>query len=228
MKARKLLLSPVGIAFLLAACSTEPITVVHGPMSAEPVVRPPNIEKPNTGSLFQPQKTSFYGGRSKPKAIGDTLKIEISESQSASNTIKSDVNRETNLSSKGPGNAPDGAFFKDILNQNITGSGKSSFKGAGTEKEDSNFQGQLAASVINVLANGNLVIAGERVVNLHGNESMLRFTGVVDPRDIKDGNIVASRDVVNPRLEVLGKGDLPEGTRRTWWQRFLNGKLSVW
>ncbi|MBT0571779.1 flagellar basal body L-ring protein FlgH [Curvibacter sp. CHRR-16] len=201
---------------------------MKGPLLAEPLVKPPNIERANTGSLFQPQKTSFYGGRAKPMVIGDTLKVIISESQSASNTIKSDVSRETNLSSKGPGNAPDGAFFKDILNQNITGSGKSTFKGGGSEKEDSSFQGQLAASVINVLANGNLMIAGERIVNLHGNESVLRFTGIVDPKDIKDGNMIASRDVVNPRLEVMGKGDLPEGTQRTWWQRFLNRQLSVW
>jgi len=147
---------------------------------------------------------------------------------SASDTIKADASRETALTSKGPGNVGEGALLADIFNQDNTASGKTTFKGNGTSKNDSKFTGQLAASVINVLANGNLVVAGERSIALHGGGSILRFSGVVDPRDIKDGNVIQSGDVVNARLEVVAQGDSSDIASRTWLQKVLNATQAIW
>jgi flagellar L-ring protein precursor FlgH len=114
------------------------------------------------------------------------------------------------------------------LNQNDSASGSSSFNGNGTSKNDSSFNGQLAASVINVLANGHLIIAGERTIALQGNGSTLRFSGVVDPKDIKDGNVIQSSDVVNARLEMVGQGDVSDASSRNWLQRVLTNSLAIW
>lgn len=86
----------------------------------------------------------------------------------------------------------------------------------------------MAASVINVLPNGHLVIAGERSMAFNGGVNTLRFSGVVDPRDIRLGNVVVSADVVNARLEVAGKGELSEAAQRSWLQRVLTQSLAVW
>lgn len=213
---------------LLVGCASAPSGLVQGPVEALPIARPANLERVHTGSLFHANSGSLFTGRQKPKAIGDTVKVNISESLNASNTLNTDVNRESSLASKGPGNLREDSALAGLFNQNITASGSSAFKGNGTSKNASSFTGQLAASVINVLANGNLVVAGERSIALHGGGSTLRFSGVVDPRDIKDGNVIQSSDVVNARLEVVGQGDASEGASKTWLQRVLSGTLSVW
>jgi flagellar L-ring protein FlgH len=222
------LLSVLSLSSLLLGCSSPPTTTVPGPLSALPIAPPANLERVNTGSLFQASSGSLFTGRRKPRAIGDTVKVNISETLSASNTIKEDASRESSLSSKGPGNMRTDSALAGIYNQDQSASGSGAFKGNGTSKNDSSFTGQLAASVINVLANGNLVVAGERSIALHGGGSTLRFSGVVDPRDIRDGNVIQSGDVVNARLEVVAQGDVSEIASRNWMQRVLSNIVSVW
>ncbi|MDR3370106.1 flagellar basal body L-ring protein FlgH [Rhodoferax sp.] len=221
-------LGALSLISMLMGCASEPVALVQGPLTALPVARPANIERVNTGSLFQANSGSLFTGRRKPRAIGDTVKVNISETLSASNTIKEDASRESSLSSKGPGNMRTDSALAGIFNQSASASGSNTFKGDGTSKNDSSFTGQLAASVINVLANGNLVVAGERSIALHGGGSTLRFSGVVDPRDIRDGNVIQSSDVVNARLEVVAQGDVSEIASRTWMQRVLSRIESVW
>jgi len=215
------------ISSLLSGCSTPP-PVVPGPLLVPPIAQPTNLERVNTGSLYKLSAGSLYNGRRKPRAVGDTLKVEIAETLSASSTVKTDIARESAFKSKGTGNAASGTLLEPWLNQNDSASGSSNFKGNGSSKNDSNFTGQLAASVINVLANGNLVIAGERTIAMQGNGSTLRFSGVVDPKDIKDGNIIQSADVVNARLEMVGQGDVLESSTRNWVQRVLTNSLAIW
>lgn len=213
----------------LAGCAASPpATLLQGPVAAAPLVRPVNLERVQTGSLFRPATGSLYTGRQKPRAIGDTLKVNISESLSASSTVKTDLSRESALTSKGTGKANADSLLSPWLNQNDSASGSNKFNGNGSSKNDSSFTGQLAASVINVLANGNLVVAGERSIALQGNSSTLRFSGVVDPKDIMDGNVIQSNDVVNARLEVVGQGDASEMASRNWLQRVLNNSLAIW
>ncbi len=222
------MLATSAAALLLTGCFSQPPSIVQGPMYVAPIERPANVERIPTGSLFHPDSASLFTGRRKPSAIGEMLKVDISERLSASQSVNADVDRQTSLKSRGPGTTSAGAFFKDLLNQDIAASGSSSFKGKGATDNDSRFNGQIASSVINVLANGYLVVAGERTVALNGNASILRFSGVVDPRDIRDGNVVQSQDVVNARMEVVGQGDLAEGSSRNWLQRVLNSTLSIW
>lgn len=212
---------------VLGGCSTPP-PVVPGPLIAAPIAPPSNLERINTGSLYKASAGSLYNGRRRPKAVGDTLKVDISETVSASSTVKTDLSRDSGFTSKGTGNASEGTLLAPWFNQNDSASGSSTFKGNGTSKNDSSFNGQLAASVINVLANGNLVIAGERTIAMQGNGSTLRFSGVVDPKDIKDGNIIQSADVVNARLEMVGQGDVSDASSRSWLQRVLTNSLAIW
>ena len=215
-------------AVLLTACASAPPSIVQGPVTAPPPQRPVTIERVATGSLFPPGGASLFSGRQKPRNIGDTLKVDISESLKANSTTKNSNTRESSFSSKGAGNASENNLLRSLINQDVSGAGKSSFKGDGSTNNSSSFQGQLAASVVNVLPNGNLLVAGERSIALEGEIQTLRFSGMVNPSDIKDGNIIASADVVNARLEILGKGDIADNTKRNWLQRMLNSNLSVW
>ena len=71
-------------------------------------------------------------------------------------------------------------------------------------------------------------MAGERSMGLNGGVSTLRFSGIVNPRDIGPGNVVASADVVNANLESVAQGDVSDAASRSWLQRVLARSLSIW
>lgn len=220
-------------ALALPGCAlfqTPPAVPVQ-PSYAPPLPKPPNVERVNNGAIYQlGQPMVFsYAGRAKPRRIGDTLKVDIAENLASSNKIANSTSRENAVASKGPGTGEDTwSILKGILNLDVTASGSDSYKGSGSAENTSSFSGQLAASVINVLPNGNLLVAGERSVLVRGDYTMLRFSGIVDPKDLRDGNVVASVDVAQARVEVGGKGDISEAASRSWLQRVLTSTLSVW
>lgn len=215
----------------LAACSTSNPSIMNGPVTAMPSAAPAFVERVNNGAIYQQNMTmaALYNGRRKPRFVGDSLKVDISESTSSSNTVKTETSRKNALASKGPGTASNNkGLINQLINLDATASGSDSYAGNGSSTNSSSFTGQLAATVINVLPNGNLVVAGERSVAMGSGVNTLRFSGIVDPKDFTQGNVVASADVVNARLEVVGKGDVSEAGSRSWLQRVLTNSLSVW
>ena len=216
---------------ILSACSgMSNAPVVQGPTSAPPLPPPINIERINNGSIFQPgmASVSLFTDERKPRFVGDTVKINIVETLDAKRTINTDSSRATALASKGPGSKSGLGLISSIMNLDATASGSNSIKGGGTTENSGSFTGQIAASVINVLPNGHLVVAGDRTIALNGGVNVLRFSGIVDPKDIKTGNVVASADAVNARFELVGKGELSDASQRSWIQRVLTDSLSFW
>jgi len=216
----------------LGACSSAP-PLVTGPTSAQAMQPVTYVERLNTGSIYQAgnnQTAWLFSDQRKPRNIGDTLKIDIVESLSASSSQATDTSRENKVASKGPGSgdASLNGVLGGILNMDVSASGSDSYKGGGKSENAQALKGKIAASVINVLPNGNLVVAGERSIAMNGGVSTLRFSGVVNPQDIKAGNIVASGDVVDARIEQVGGGDLADTASRGWLQRFFTKTLTVW
>lgn len=218
------------VTALLGGCATP--SIVSGPLIVPPLQPPDSIylERPPNGAIYQAhlQTTSLFTNERKPHRIGDTVKVDISESLKANQRLSTDTSRDNKLAVKGPGGSNAGGLLGSILNADATASGSDAFKGSGQTENNTSFSAQMAASVINVLPNGHLVVAGERSMAFNGGVNTLRFSGVVDPRDIRTGNTVASADVVNARLEVAGKGDLSEAGQRSWLQRVLTQSLAVW
>ncbi|WP_245591417.1 flagellar basal body L-ring protein FlgH [Derxia gummosa] len=218
-------------AALMAGCAQTPMLTAPPPYAIRPSGLPDQIERPNNGAIYQAglQSNSLFTSERKPRYIGDTLKVDIAENLAATRKVTTDTSRENAMSQKGPGGSGSGVgIFDRILNLNASASGSDSFKGSGAAGDSSSFTGKLAVSVINVLPNGNLVVAGEKSISMGGNASVLRFAGVVNPGDIQSGNIVASANVINAKFDVGGKGDLQDSASRNWVQRYLTNYFSVW
>lgn len=215
----------------LAACMSTPESPPPMPYASVPADPPPYVDRVPTGAIYQAsvRGATLFSNTRLPRRIGDSLKIDIEDKLTATRKLTSDMSRESKLVSKGPGGGGSGSTLVDkILNINATASGNDSYKGKGEADNSSSFSGQLAASVINVLPNGYLVVAGERKIAMNGGSSVLRFSGVVNPQDIKNGNVIASTDVVNANVELGGQGDISESASRNWLQRVLTHYVSVW
>jgi flagellar L-ring protein precursor FlgH len=219
------------VAGVLAGCA-GPTPLVQGPVSVRPVAPPTYAERTVTGGIYRANlgNVSLFSDQRKPQAIGDTIKVDISESLNASSTVNSVNSRANAVASKGPGLNSNslGSLLKGLANMDATASGSDSFTGKGNSQNTSTFNARLSAYVVNVLSNGNLVVAGERSMSFNGTLNTLRFSGVVNPLDIKAGGIVASGDVVDAKTELVGAGGTADTASRSWLQKLLTDGLSVW
>ena len=221
----------LALAGLVAGCSS-PSPLVQGPVSVRPVPPPTYAERTVTGGIYRANlgNVSLFSDQRKPQAIGDTIKIDISESLNANSTVNSVNSRANSVTSKGPGMNSDslGTLLRGLANMDATASGSDAFTGKGSSQNVSTFNARLAAYVINVLSNGNLAVAGERSISFNGTLHTLRFSGVVNPLDIKAGGIVASGDVVDAKTELVGSGGTADTAQRSWLQKLLTDGLAVW
>jgi flagellar L-ring protein precursor FlgH len=84
------------------------------------------------------------------------------------------------------------------------------------------FTGTITVTVVEVLANGNLSVAGEKQIGIRQNSEVLKFTGVIDPAQIQPGNTISSTQVADARLDYRGGGNVEEAQTQGWLSQFFN------
>ena len=208
------------------ACNSLPKTVsVDFP--DQPVLHPvapiETAEKPATGSLFQ--RASYRPAFEDPRArtIGDNITIQIVEKVTASQLSSSTANR----TSTGKTSVAAMPLISpiDAAGLNTQTSSANDFSGKGGTQSANTFFGTITATVVEVLPNGHLVVAGDKQIGVNQNVDVMRFTGTVDPRLIQPGNLINSTQVANARMESKGRGAQAEAQTVGWLTRFF---FSFW
>lgn len=174
---------------------------------------------PATGSLFQQAsfRPAFEDRRA--RLVGDTVTITIIENISATQKSTSSIGR-TSSNSAGITALP----FLPAASLGKLGVGATTdnaFEGKGGTESSNTFSGSITATVIEVLPNGHLVVAGEKQVGVNQNVDVLRFSGTVDPRNIQSGSVVSSTQVANARIQSRGRGAQDEAQTIGWLSRFF-------
>ena len=77
-----------------------------------------------------------------------------------------------------------------------------------------------------LLANGNLVVRGEKWLKLNQGDEFVRISGVIRPYDIATDNTVTSDRVADARISYGGKGAVQAASRMGWLARFFNSALA--
>jgi flagellar L-ring protein precursor FlgH len=155
----------------------------------------------------------------RPRMVGDTLVININESLSASQTSASSAERNSSMGMSVP--IIQGLLGKSFQGAGVTGSDDNKLDSKGATSNVNVFTGTITATVIEVLVNGNLVVAGERQIGINHNAEYVRFSGVVTPASIQVGNQVSSTQVADVRLEYVGRGYIDSAQAMPWLQRFF-------
>ena len=209
-------------AWACSACQQIPQKVVVD--FAEPKVGHTPIVAPvptrgATGSLFQ--NASYRPGFEdrRARAVGDTVTIQIVEAVTASQVSASTSNRDSAIGSSItalPFNSADG-----LGKLGIGAKTNNDFSGKGGTQAANTFSGAITATVIEVLPNGHLVVAGEKQIGVNQNVDVLRFSGTVDPRLLQPGSVMSSNQVANVRVESRGRGAQAEAQTVGWLSRFF-------
>lgn len=216
----------IGLAVLLcAACAPLPqravVDFAEPKVAAAASAPTPAVRKPASGSLFNTStyRPSFEDSRA--RLLGDMVTIKLHEELKATQDSGSTVNRVSGIGNKLTVAPPTGLFGADLLNLNMTGTTDTSFEGKGASKANNYFDGEITATVIEVLANGNLVVSGEKQIGLNQNVDIMRFTGTVDPRLLMADNTIKSTQVANLRVESRVRGAQGEAQTVGWLSRFF-------
>ena len=220
---------------LLSACATsDKPTLLATPTSIRP--KPENLTPANLGSLFPTATTTVSVGfrplfeDSRARNVGDTLTIVLNETTSAAKNSGSLAARKANATNTAAntgiatgGNiagAIKGAFdfITGVGNNASTTDLKS--EGSGNSSNSNYFNGTITVTVIEVLSNGNLVVAGEKQIAVSNEEETIRFGGVVNPRNLVN-NSISSQQVADARMEYRGRGAADDAQQTGWLTRAL-------
>ena len=221
MNFRKLslrLLACTGVA-LAAGCAAvttpdvEMLKAVPVTQAAAPVAAPGN------GAIFQVATHRPLFEDRRARLAGDTLTIQIEETVQASQQSTTKVDRGGSIAA-GMSALP---FASTKILGKLSADANSTVAGNadGNTKSSNTFTGVITVTVQQVLANGNLLVAGEKQIGVNQNVDVMRFSGVVNPVTIRAGNVVSSNQVAEARLEQRGRGDVGRIQGLGWLSRFF-------
>ena len=214
-------------AYLTGCASVDRQPLVRTQTSARPL--PPAEQGASPGSLFPVAQLTMTGAYRplfedrRARAVGDTLTILLNETTSASKNSGATAKRKNGvdiggtMSNIGPGS---NAYSNK---GNIGAAGDIQHDGSGSSTASNNFNGFITVTVIEVLANGNMVVAGEKQLAVGFEEEFIRFGGIVNPNNLVN-NTVSSLQVADARIEYRGKGVTDDVREPGWLTRlFLKG-----
>ena len=177
--------------------------------------------RPSNGSLFQ--AATYRPGYEDPRArmVGDSLTVQIVERVTATQKTTSNVSKDGAIKSGVTTLPLIGANANLMGKLGVGGESTNTFKGAGDTANDQTFQGTITTTVMEVLPNGHLLVVGEKQVGINQSVDVLQFSGIVDPRHVRPGNVVNSTQVADARIMSRGRGQQAAAQQIGWLSRFF-------
>jgi flagellar L-ring protein precursor FlgH len=195
------------------------ITQINVPMPR--VAQTVAPQRAEGASLWQSGSGSFFDDK-RANNIGDIVTINV--------TINDDarLNNQTSRSREGATNFSN----PSILGRQLTLPGENqslielssdfSRTGAGEIQRNERISLKLAAMVIEVLPNGNFVVAGRQEVRVNDEIRELRVAGIVKAQDIAMDNSINYEKIAEARITYGGRGQISRQQRTTLAEDGLN------
>lgn len=163
-------------------------------------------------SLYQPNSYQSLTSDLRPRRAGDLITVMVYENASASSTANTSAGRDAGigLDVQRPGRGYGAGI--NASNQ---------MDGRGRTAREGRVLAQITVSVREVLAGGDLIVAGEQTLNVNNEQQMIKVEGRIRPQDVSDANVVLSTRIADAKISYAGQGDLADSQRPAWWQRFL-------
>jgi flagellar L-ring protein precursor FlgH len=101
-------------------------------------------------------------------------------------------------------------------------SGEHSALGSGSIRRNESVQLRVAATVVQVLPNGNLVVTGRQQVRVNSELRELSVGGIIRPQDIGSDNTVRHDRLAEARIAYGGRGTISDVQRPRYGQELLD------
>ncbi|WP_423187081.1 flagellar basal body L-ring protein FlgH [Alishewanella sp. d11] len=212
------------IASVLTGCAStteaRPDDPYFAPLPPEPAPRP----VVRNGSLFTQSHSNSLYSDNKARHEGDIITVVLREKTQASKNAKTESKKDSNTAFDPLNIGGRSASIGGNVLQ-LGSSSSQDFKGDAKANQSNSLVGDISVNVLQVMANGNLVIRGEKWLTLNTGKEYIRLTGVIRPQDVDVNNTVESTKIANARIEYSGTGSHHGGQAPGWLTQFFNGPL---
>jgi flagellar L-ring protein FlgH len=188
---------------------------------------PPTLTETQPNSLWHTGARAFFRDQ-RAGRVGDILTVVVTindQAQIANETKRSRNNADT-------ANASNIFGFEDKLNKLLPSdvnpasllstASTVSNDGKGTIARQEQIDLQLAAEIIQVLPNGNLVIKGKQQVGVNFDLRELTISGIIRPQDISSTNSISYNQIAEARIEYGGKGSITDVQQPRYGEQLLD------
>lgn len=222
----------------LAACSGNPFDrdpklsgVEMSPMTMPEVARvqvpmpPPEAprapERGEQSSLWKRGSGGFFADQ-RATQVGDilTILIEIDDNASLSNSTDRERSGSTEftrpkffgIETKLANILPGGSTTDPL----VESSSNTTASGTGSISRNETISLKVAALVVQMLPNGNMVVAGKQEVKVNQELRELRVAGIIRPEDINMDNSIPYEKIAEARITYGGEGVISRQQQRSY------------
>ncbi|HJX57121.1 MAG TPA: flagellar basal body L-ring protein FlgH [Thiobacillus sp.] len=206
-----------GLLLGLAGCGTTPTSIVEQPTTVRPQVKP--IQVASNGAIYQAATYRPLFEDRRARHVGDVLTIVINEKTQAGKQASSNASKTSEVDSSI--SAVAGLPLKMFQGLGVNAEASNTYDDKSALNSSNTFSGSVTVTVIEVLPNGNLIVAGEKQIALDKGIEYIRLSGVVQPDTIQAGNTVSSAKVADARLEYRTSAKFDTAEVMGWLGRFF-------
>ena len=225
------LLISLPVALLLVGCgASERLAQIGKVPEVSPISNPAEAEATKTVSMPMPEpiqvvreNNSLWGGNKstffkdqRASNIGDILTVlididdeaELENETERTRTADEDfaLNNLFGVETQLTKILPEGVVGSDLVDLGST----SRSSGTGSTEREEEVSMTLAATVTQILPNGNMVIQGRQEVRVNFEKRVLELAGVIRPEDILTNNTINYDRIAEARISYGGKGHITD------------------
>jgi flagellar L-ring protein FlgH len=172
---------------------------------------------PTNGAIYQSGREVVLAENPIAHHVGDIVTIVLNESTVAQKNATTTTQKANTIAMPGT----------QLINKSVSWltnntNNSSKFDGEGASAQSDSLTGYLTATVLKVLPNGNLFIAGEKQIGLNQGKEYIRVTGVIRPIDLASDDSIPSYRVASAQITYNGKGAIADANAQSWLSRFFN------
>lgn len=211
-------------ASMLAGCGTaERLSRVGQNPALSPVISPtqhenyrpvsmpmptPTILEPAANSLWRPGARAFFKDQ-RAKVVGDVLTVVVNIQNE-----KAQLSQQTSRTRAGSEGFTAPSVFGvnplETISGGLEAESTSNSTGTGAVNRSESINLRLAATILQVLPNGNLALSGRQEVRVNGELRELLVAGVIRPEDIRSDNTIAWDKIAEARVSYGGRGTITD------------------
>lgn len=189
-------------------------------------------KKQSSGSIYSEASSVALFETNSAKRVGDIITVVLNEQTQGISNARTQTSKETTSeitsptilgkSFKTPKNVP---FMIDGPTGGVVLSSENEFEGESMANQNNQLIGTISVTVSEVLSNGNLVIKGEKWINITAGKEFIRLKGIVRPADISAQNTISSLKIADAQITYSGAGQSQNNHIMGWMTKFFTSAL---
>jgi flagellar L-ring protein FlgH len=182
----------------------------------------PESSVASNGAIYQAGHDIALFENAIARRVGDTVTIHLVEKTNASKSSSTTTSKTSTADMSAPTIAglPVTVNGTEVLKMGVDN--QTAFDGSGDSSQSNRLEGDITVTVARRLANGNLLVRGQKWIAINQGKEYVRIQGIIRPVDIAPDNSVPSSKVADASISYGGQGVLADANSKGWLSRFFD------